>query len=286
MYLHVATLAKINQIAYGIVHRIAVFVMNMKISIITPTIRTERLKIVAEALQSQTFPKENIEWIICSPSEKEMEIEKSINNIFPYIFLGNPPLKKGQFWDLNFSYNRLIKESKGELIVTLQDSIWVTPTGLQQFWDAHQEYPEAIITGVGDQYERIGDFGKPEVKIWADPRKRQDLGSFYEINWNDAEFNWCAIPRKAFYDVGGFDEQLDFLGVGGDQFQLCERLNEMGMRFWIDQSNESFTLRHDRSAHGGEKQWNKNHVLFNGEYEKVKEELKEKGLWPKLDYLI
>ena len=81
------------------------------------------------------------------------------------------------------------------------------------------------------------------------------------------------------------DEELDFLGFGGDQLQLCERLNDLGFKFFLDQANESFTIRHGRESFGGEEKWNKDHVLLNGKYDERKDELKQKGIWPCLTYL-
>lgn len=243
-----------------------------KISIITPTIRKDGLDIVWQGLISQTF--QDFEWLICSPFDPEIPAARWIKDDF-----------QGGFWTLNRAYNRLFKEAKGRLIVSLQDWIWVSPIGLEKFWEAHKQHKQAIISGVGDQYERVGEWGKPEVKIWNDPRKTDKYGSFYECIWNDAEFNWCAIPREAVFDAGGMDEALDFKGFGGDQLQLCERLNDLGYRFYLDQTNESFTVRHNRDASGGEKKWNDNYVLFNGEYELRKNELKNSGVWPRLTYL-
>jgi len=237
-----------------------------KISVITPTIYPERLEIVRKALSNQTF--KDFEWLIGSPFDPQIKEVRWIVDDF-----------KGGFWSLNRVYNRLFKEASGELLVSLQDNIWVPPTGLEKFWIDY-DATRGIISGVGDQYAKLDEFGKPIVKVWEDPRKTDKYGSFYECNWNDAEFNWCAIPRQAVFDVGGMDENLDFLGYGGDQLQLCERLNDLGCKFYLDQTNESFTLRHGRKEG-----WDENHVLHNGAYDKRKAELKEKGLWPVLNYL-
>jgi hypothetical protein len=231
----------------------------MKISVVTPSIRPEGLKIVEKALKNQTF--KDYEWLV------------------------NSDKYEGGFWGLNRAYNDLFRKAKGELIVTLQDWIYVDPEGLQKFWDAYEAYPKAVVSGVGDQYETTDKWGKPQIKIWSDPRKRMDQGSFYECYPNDAEWNWCAIPKKLLYDVGGMDEELDFLGYGGDQLQVGERLDAIGVKFYLDQTNESYTIRHDRSSFGGQENWDKNHVLFNGKYEKRKIDLVKEGKWPKLSYL-
>lgn len=231
----------------------------MKITVITPSVRPEGLEIVKKALDGQTF--KDFEWLV---NDKRYE---------------------GGFWGLNRAYNELFREAKGELIVTLQDWIYVNPDGLQKFWDAHEQHPDAVISGVGDQYESLDKWGKPQIKIWSDPRKTLANGSFYECYPNDAEWNWCAIPTKRLFEVGGMDEELDFLGFGGDQLQVGERLDAIGTKFYLDQTNESYTIRHDRSSFGGQKNWDDNHILFNGKYAKRKQELVNSGQWPRLSFL-
>ena len=243
----------------------------MKVSVVTPTIRKEGLSVVQNALKNQTF--KDFEWLIASPFDPGITDAQWIPDKFA----------EG-YWTLNRAYNSLFQSASGELIVSLQDWIWVPPTGIQQFVDAY-EAVKGIISGVGDQYERIGQYGKPEIKIWSDPRKNSNNGSFYECFPNDAEWNWCAIPRKAIFDIGGMDEELDFLGYGGDQLQAVERMDALGYKFFLDQTNESYTVRHDRGDFGGQESWDGAHVLFNGKYDARKKELIDSGKWPKLDYL-
>lgn len=242
----------------------------MKVSVITPNIRKGGLEIVHNSLLRQTH--KDWEWLICSPFNPE--IKEAIWLIDDY---------KGGFWSLNRAYNKLLANVSSELVISWQDWIFVNPHGLESFINAYKE-TGGIISGVGDQYESVDKFGRPSVKIWADPRKR-DGKSFYEIYPNDAEFNWCAFPTKAAFDVGGFDEQLDFLGYGGDQLQFCTRLDELGYKFYLDQRNESFTVRHGREDFGGQEAWDSKHVLFNGKYDARIVELKMNGTWPKLDFL-
>lgn len=254
--------------------------MNL-VSVITPSIRPEGLRLTAQSLQRQNFKK--WEWIICGPEKNRDSVKEVINGIVPYEYLGNEPLKEGQFWDLNYSYNKLFRNCNGSIVVSLQDWIYIPSSGLETFLEALQQVGEAMVSGVGDQYERLNEFNKPQVKIWSDPRKNDN--GLYECYSNDAEFNWVAFPKELAYKVGGFDEGLDFLGVGGDQLQFCERLDAIGTKFYLDQSNESFTLRHGREDFGGQKEWDSKHVLFNGKYDERRKELIKNGKWPVLDYL-
>lgn len=246
----------------------------VKISILTPTIRKEGLEIIQKALKKQTF--KEWEWLIGSPFDPEIPEATWVKDDFT-----------GGFWSLNRIYNKMFLAAAGELIVSWQDWIWIPKTGLAQFWQSYQE-TDSVVTGVGDQYELEGQYGKPEVKIWSDPRKsfKHPEGlTFYECFPNDAEWNWCAIPKKYLFQIGGMDEELDFLGFGGDQLQVGERLDAIGVRFFIDQTNESFTIRHGRESYGGEDKWNENHVLFNGKYDQRRALLQLTKQWPYLNYL-
>lgn len=245
--------------------------MKPKVSIVTPSIRIDGLYVLKEALEEQTF--KDFEWLICSPTDPGIRSARWIPDKFT----------EG-FWTLNRAYNSLFKHSQGELIVTLQDWIWIAPDGIEKFVISNPKL-DRIISGVGDQYESIDSMGKPHVKIWSDPRKNTEFGSFYECNWNDIEWNYASFPKAFIFEIGGMDEKLDFLGYGGDQFQVGERWESLNKLTYLDQSNESFTIRHDRSAFGGQLVWDSNHVLFNRKYDERKAELIAQGKWPVLDYL-
>lgn len=245
---------------------------NMKVSVITPTLRKEGLNVVKQSLLKQTY--KDWEWLIGSPFDPEIPEATWIKDDF-----------KGGFWSLNRIYNRLVSNARSPLIISWQDWIYANPDGLEKFVDTYNA-TKGIVSGVGDQYESVNKWGKPQIKIWSDPRKRSDYGSFYECFPNDTEWNWCAIPRKAFFDIGGMDEELDFRGYGGDQLQAGERMDALGYKFYLDQTNESYTIRHSRDDFGGQEEWDLKHVLFNGEYDKRLYELKQKGEWPKLNYLL
>lgn len=238
------------------------------ISIITPTIRKDGLGIVAKSIQKQTW--DDWEWLIGSPFDPKIPWATWVKDDFT-----------GGFWTLNRIYNKLIRSAKGSLIISLQDNIYVPPGGVESFWESFLATDgQSVITGVGDQYDAVDAFGKPYNKIWNDPRKRMNFGSFYETTPDNAEWNWLAIPREILIEVGGFDEELDFRGFGMDGYQVNERLDAMKYTFYLDQTNESYTLRHSRDSHGGQENWDKYNNLTNGEYVKRKKELIDQKEWP------
>lgn len=243
----------------------------MKITVITPSIRPNGLKIVRNSLQKQEF--RDFEWLIGSKFDPKIPEAQWVVDDF-----------RGGYWTLNRIYNKMIKEARGDIIVSWQDNIFASLDALSKF-DITVSAVKSPVTGVGDQYSLLNQWGKPEIKVWIDPRHTTQYGSFYQINHDDIEWNFCACPKKLLYVIGGADEKLDFLGRGGDMFQVTDRLNDLNVPFWIDQSNESFTLKHGREDYGGEDEWNKSHILFNGKYKERKKELIENKQWPILDYL-
>lgn len=233
------------------------------IAVITPSIRKDGLMLVKDALSGQSF--RDFKWFIGSPFDPEIKDAEWVVDDF-----------SGGFWTLNRIWNKLYESASDyKLIVHWQDWIWAPPDALQKFFDNHQA-GRLVVSGVGDQYESVDEMGTPQVKIWSDPRKTAKYGSLYECVFNDIEYNFCAIDNDLIKRYGGADEGLDYLGFGGDLYQLSDRMNDGGEHFWLDQSNESYTVRHGREY----KLWDKNHILFNGRYLERKKELILEGNWP------
>jgi len=239
------------------------------ISVITPTVRVEGLKLVAQALQEQTFT--DFEWLVGSPREIMTGMLRPKAR-----FVKDPPKPEGYFWSLNRGYNELIRQAKGELIVSWQDWTYADPEALEKFWFYFTHgHDKTLISGVGNKYK---DDTWKEI-VWKDPRERSDQGSFYPCMWTDVEFNFCSVPKAAFYAVGGFDEELD-RWAGMDHISVQERLlDAKGWEFYLDQTNKSYSLEHGRLP-----EWDEKHNL-KGHYMERKAELKAQGVWPLLKYL-
>lgn len=196
------------------------------ISVITPTIRgKEGLKLAEKALSRQT--EQDFEWIVEYASD---------------------PLPNC-VWSLNRDYNTAIKRAKGDLIISWQDFTYAEPECLEKFLFHHNQEPKTLVTAVGNKYSD----NTWSVVTWKDPRERSDQGTYYPCFFNDIEFNLCSIPKQAFYDIGGFDEELDHY-FGMDGYSVVERLNLLGgYDFKIDQTIKSFSLEHGRVSDWEEK---------------------------------
>lgn len=202
------------------------------ISVLTPSVRKHGLRLVEKALKQQTY--KNFEWIV---QGREGDID-------------------GNVWTFNQDMNKAIKKSKGNLIISWQDWTYAKPDTLERFWTHYEQEPNTLVTAVGNKYMDE----TWTVETWRDPRMRDDQGTYYQCYFSDIEWNLCAVPRQALYDIGGFDENMD-KKYGMDGYSVNDRINLLGgYDFKIDQSIKSYSLEHGRLD--GEK-WDLNN--WNGE---------------------
>lgn len=121
--------------------------------------------------------------------------------------------------------------------------------------------------------------GKPEHMVWRDPRARLDQGSFYETS--PVNMEWCvaSFPTQAIYDIGGMDEEFDNYAALSEK-EACFRMEQLGYRFYLDQSLEYRAIKHDRLS----EEWDER---YNAGCEYYSECLKQiaDGKRLKLDYL-
>ncbi|MDD3487661.1 MAG: glycosyltransferase family A protein [Candidatus Moranbacteria bacterium] len=216
-----------------------------RISVLTPTIRLKGLEIVRKSLEKQTF--QDFEWLIGSSFDPKIKEAKWVKDNF-----------KGGFWTFNRISSKMCKAAKGEVVVFWQDFIWGPRDALEKFYN-NVKANDAAISGVGDQYCRLDDYGRPVGKIWDDPRKSSRCGILYECFPNDWEINFAAIKRIDLERAGWFVDEADFHGYGGDNVLLAKKLDEQGMRFFLDKTLESRTLRHGRER----KDWDDNHLMHS-----------------------
>lgn len=180
----------------------------MKISIITPSIRPAGLEITQKCLKEQTF--QDFEWLTD-------------------IGLGNKH-------DLNQAFNRLIKRSKGELIVVLQDYIKIGPYGLEKFWEAYQKDKNTFYTAPVCKSKSLNFDGE----LACDWR----MAAPGKIEWMRWEIDWGCCSREALFKIGGFDEELDKYW-SCDNVNVACRAEIAGYKFFNLIENPSVAYDHD-----------------------------------------
>lgn len=210
-----------------------------KISVITPSVREDMLAISKKALKRQNF--DDFEWIVSSPFEYK-----------DAIWVKDPGKNDGDYYSLNKAYNVMLCKAQGELIISFQDGLDLSYDCLTRFWSLFTHINKrGCIGAVGDQYLSLD----PPIKVWQDPRRRTDFGSFYEINPIDLEFTLCAFPRTAAIEAGGFDEEYD-KGAAVSEKELAMRMDKLGYKFYIDQLIEYKALKHPRLSQSWDDHYN------------------------------
>src|SRR5574343_1586160 len=119
----------------------------MKVSVVTPTIRPEGLDVVARALGKQTF--QDFEWLVCCKEERPFYTHEFYDWMYKE---GKFEVIKddfrGGFWTLNRAYNKLFKEAKGDIVVSLQDFIWIPEDALEKLVKRIKE-TDGVVSGIG-----------------------------------------------------------------------------------------------------------------------------------------
>jgi hypothetical protein len=183
--------------------------MEPRITVITCSIRPKGLEITQKCLAEQTF--QDFEWI------QEISIPE-----------------KGH--DLNAAYNRALRRAKGELIVSLQDYIKVTPQYLEKMWQAYQENPNTFITAPVGKTDKEDYSGSPR---W-DWRAYSDA----KCIWNTWEIDSGAAPLSCLKKIGGFDEELDG-SWSADNVSVGWRAHLAGYKFMHLPFNPAVAYDHD-----------------------------------------
>lgn len=171
-----------------------------KISVITPAVREEELELNRQSLLQQTF--KDFEWIVCSPFPYLPE------GILPFKHVGDPPKNPGDFMGENKAYNELFKLVNGELVVTLNDSIWLKPNALEVFWKHYQEDPMSCVAFMGNHYEKVID-GVGYNITYKDIRPNQFHSDFEPTKIIPFDACCSSIPAAAVKAVGKIDPIWD-----------------------------------------------------------------------------
>jgi len=188
------------------------------ISVVSPSIRPEGLKIVKESLEKQTFPCNSFEWLV------ELGIQS-------------------QGHTLNQAYNRMIKRAKGELIVSVQDYMKLTPDYLQKFWDAYQKEPRTFFTAPVGKVDNLEYTGSPrwDWRAFSDDINESGMR---DCRWDNWEIDSGCAPKSALFEIGGFDEELD-ANWSCDNVNVGCRAELAGYKFKNLFINPSIVYDHD-----------------------------------------
>jgi len=272
--------------------------MAKKISLVYISNRSGGLDILRGNLQRQTI--QDFEVIFVDGLyHKRKNAVASFFKDFDLYHLPEPEMKpeEGYVHLLSRCWNTAFKHCTGEVIIALQDYIYVPYDGFEKFIYVYERNKTALISGVGHQYSEPGInnvmrencdisifsmnyYAKPKNKCWTDPRVRgTDLRVGIPIEW---EANWALIPREVIYKLGGMDEEYDKHGFGYDNTNIAERAAYLGHPILIDQANEVFCIHHENIF---ENHFKKNGIYADKYHFDVIRRIKSGEVSPILNYL-
>lgn len=239
------------------------------VTVVTPTIREGWWNIMARAFQAQTY--KNFEWLIVDDHAEDRteiakeyaeEYELNIRYIRGDKALGTYKKKHG----LARANNIALRESKGEILVWVQDFIIVPETGLESIVDLYRHNPDALIAPV-DQYWFSKEPNKENKEDWWDSSlhvvdrfswrniRLQFKGVRETDNPMDFELNYGAMPKSILTHLNGWYEMFDE-GLGYDNTDIAYRALKAGYRILIDDTNVATCLDFG-SAAGNPEIWEK-----------------------------
>ncbi len=228
---------------------------DIKVSIITPTIRKGFGNIMANNLSKQTY--KNIEWVIVDDyvddrSKHFSGLSAKYGLDISYI-RGKPQNIKRKFALANANNTGYLK-SKGELIVILQDFILIPDDGIEQLVNVHKKHPNALIAPIDMQaYSKIKenpeseDWYAGEVDVIGEIHHTSIRNTYRGLRKSDNPFefeqNYCAIPRRILDMLGGWYECMDE-GLGYDNTEFAWRAIQAGCSIYVDEFNVAVCLDH------------------------------------------
>lgn len=268
------------------------------VSVVTVTNRPGSIDITWQTLARQTF--QDFEWILCDELYRWRHRE-----VAAYVRDGRlrhvpAPVVDSDLWNLNKSYNEALRHCRGQLVVSLQDYIWIAADGLERFWALFQARgPRLFLSGVGNAYApppvhdpcgKISIFGSafsPEAHARGSLVRTAVDGRFHGAREIEAagprswELNWGGAPLDAIYEIGGFPEQHDREFVSCDNLSVAHAAQSRGYQFLLDKTNECHLFDHRRVfARPG---WEEHHGK-NGQWERWHREWSAQGC-PRFPYL-
>lgn len=232
----------------------------MKISVLNITARHGGIDLLWANMKRQTEQDFQLVIVDALWREREEEIKAYINDP-RLVYVRQSDKREGAYTNLAHADNEGFRACSGELIVCLQDYIWIGPDALAKYWYHHVQNPQGIlVTGVGDQFSqpypvdpkgKVTVFDKPYTRrpeglSWVDPRRSENPHTTWSecepVSW---ELNFASIPRKVIYELGGMDEQFDFHGFAWDNTYIATKAKIAGYKIYLDKSNECMGFNHD-----------------------------------------
>jgi hypothetical protein len=238
--------------------------MTSKVLVFVPTIHYGGLDMLFSSLERQTYP-----YTLCMADELanqriDVYAEHGFddNTIFVDCFK-----QEGNVRALAQAYNNAAEvavDFNFDLMVSLQDYIWIPDNGIEMFVEDHRNFENCLITGlvslsdapsdqaIGNPYGMYSIFNEPLVSkpsgiSWEDPRgstlykDAPDISACTAEHW---EANWAAIPVNILKEGMRWDLSYDH-GVAYENMDFAKRCElELGTAVILDKRNHAVGIPH------------------------------------------
>ncbi len=229
----------------------------MKISIIIPTIRSEKMvDFQLPSFSNQTFPKDRFEIIIVDdcPVDRKDQIENfgKANNLNIKWMHSKKPYYRSNA-NIGCARNTGLVHAKGELIVFIDDFSVVRHKYLEKIWDVHKQDKSFSHIGpvISVEYQDNPPGNINELKIrHADPRSAKGESSRIGHHFKQCKSEWTytsnvSVPMKDLIKINGFWEMADL--TREEDVLMGLALERIGRKFcFIDSPDVSvYHMTHD-----------------------------------------
>jgi hypothetical protein len=225
-----------------------------KVTIFTPTIRTGFFNIMAENISKQGY--KNVEWLVVDDyKENRKEVLQKYGDKYgiKVKYIRGKLDRSKYIYALIQADNLAIFNATGDIIVWLQDFIFMPEDGIERIVRLHRRYPTALIAPV-DQYNSMSVKPNRENKEdWFDGNT-DVVGKFIRQNIRirleevrqtrnpyDFEMNYGAIPTYVARKLNGLWEFQDD-GLGFNNTDIAMRALKAGCPIIIDERNKAICL--------------------------------------------
>lgn len=150
---------------------------------------------------------------------------------------------------------------RGELVVLLQDYIWILPDGLERFWNAYhatqermlitghstrvEGHPIANPNGILSTYDHWCGHMPPGDPVYQETRPIPQT-RFAPITSEAWEGNWACVPGTVVEQLKGIDEDYDLGPASYDNQNLSQRAEVLGYQTTLDPENTCYGANHYR----------------------------------------
>lgn len=223
----------------------------------------------------QDYPKECFEVILVENPSKNTLSTQDLE-----FYAGNLVFIKNEInTPITISLNNAIRQARGEFLVICVDAARILSDGILKYCDQALRLAEKSIAafhgfhlGIFPQQMSVdnGLYSKEdEMRFLEDIRfPNNPKALFCKASWAGsssagyffqmAESNCLMIPRKSFYDIGGFDERLDSLSGGLANLDLYNRaLSLTDHKLFFVLGEGTFHQFHNGDTTSGEKKFEK-----------------------------